>query len=30
VRRFKTPSELRSELKMKISRLSEAEVSLTT
>ena len=30
VRRFKTPSELRSELKMKISRLGEAEVSLTT
>jgi nicotinate phosphoribosyltransferase len=30
VRRFKTPSELRSELKMKISRLGETEVSLTT
>jgi nicotinate phosphoribosyltransferase len=30
VRSFKTPSELRSELKMKISRLGEAEVSLTT
>jgi len=30
VRRFKTPSELRSELKIKISRLSEVEVSLTT
>jgi nicotinate phosphoribosyltransferase len=30
VRRFKTPSELRSELKIKISRLGEAEVSLTT
>ena len=30
VRRFKTPSELRSELKMKISRLSEVEVSLST
>jgi len=30
VRSFKTPSELRSELKMKIRRLGEAEVSLTT
>ena len=30
VRSFKTPSELRSELKMKISRLGETEVSLTT
>jgi nicotinate phosphoribosyltransferase len=30
VRRFKPPSELRSELKMKMSRLSEVEVSLTT
>lgn len=30
VRRFKTPAELRAELKMKVSRLSEVEVSLTT
>jgi len=30
VRRFKPPSELRSELKMKMSRLSEVEVSLNT
>lgn len=30
VRRFKTPSELRSELKAKMRRLSEVEVSLTT